>query len=697
MRFLFRLLAAVLVSLALISNCAAQQPAVVQLQITITDTTGARIPNASIVATNETTGTRTQQTANDAGEAGIDLVSGAYELSIQARGFQRWTKQARLQAGASLSMTAQLQVGQVSCSPCISQEPEIPTDKATISDLIPLIASNTGPTPHAAQIAAAPPGLTTVGLILFDATILTGNGLQADKPESVSAIAIANGKIVAVGSDAYIKKLAGSRTRLRDLHGAFLMPGLNDAHTHLGGAGQTKLNVDLTGSTSLDEMLRRIEAKAAQSPAGHWLTGGGWDHTLWANKTLPKRQDLDRVTGNHPAILERIDGHIAVANSAALAAAHVTGKSVAPQGGAIDLDAHGEPTGILRDTEMEEVEKIVPPPTPGERRRGLELAIEDAVSHGLSSVQDFSDWNDFLVFEQLEKEGKLHVRISEWLPFNDSLATLKQHRAHHDVNDPMLHTGMLKGFMDGSLGSRTAAMKAPFADEPNNSGLPRYDQAKLNAMAIERAKASFQLGFHAIGDRAASMALEAFAQPLNDPSGAFVSTSHRDRIEHAQVVDPADIQRFAKLGVIASMQPNHLLTDMNWAEDRLGPQRAAYSYAWKAFLDAGVVVAFGTDYPVEPVTPFRGLYAAVTRMNEAGTKTYFPENKLTRAQALYAYTQGSAYAEFAEQRKGKLAPGFEADYVILDRNLLTIPAPEILKTKVMETVVGGKTVYGAEP
>jgi hypothetical protein len=218
-------------------------------------------------------------------------------------------------------------------------------------------------------------------------------------------------------------------------------------------------------------------------------------------------------------------------------------------------------------------------------------------------------------------------------------------------------------------------------------------------MAVERARAGFQLGFHAIGDRAASMALDAFSQPVGESKNqtALVATGHRDRIEHAQVVDSSDIPRFAKLGVIASMQPNHLLTDMNWAVERLGPERAAYSYAWKAFLDAGVVVAFGTDYPVEPVTPFRGLYAAVTRMNEAGTKTYFPENRLTRAQALYAYTQGSAYAEFAEQRKGRLAPGFEADYIVLDRNLLTCPAAGILKTRVLETVVGGRTVYKAQP
>ena len=556
-------------------------------------------------------------------------------------------------------------------------------------------------------------------LILYHGTILTGEGLSEGNPQIVSAIAIGAGKVIATGSDLEIKHLAGAHTTIRDLNGAFVMPGLNDAHVHLGGAGQTKLNVDLTGSRSLDEMLQRIQAKAQQSPSGHWLTGGGWDHTLWANKTLPTRQDLDRVTGDHPALLERIDGHIAVANTAALKAAKVTGHTKAPQGGAIDLDASGEPTGILRDTAMEEVERIIPPPSHEDRLQGLTLAIQDAISHGLTSVQDYSDWQDFLVFEELEKENKLPIRISEWLTFNDPIETLKAHRAHHNLDDPLLHTGMLKGFMDGSLGSRTAAMKAPYADEPSNSGLPRYDQAKLNAMAIERANAGFQLGFHAIGDRAASMALNAFSQaesiPQN-PSASYTpcrdpgvepapmdekiacppsALNHRDRIEHAQVVDPSDIARFAKLGVIASMQPNHLLTDMNWAEDRLGPQRAAYSYAWKAFLDAGVVVAFGTDYPVEPVTPFRGLYAAVTRANEAGDKTYFPENKLTRAQALYAYTQGSAYAEFAEKRKGKLAPGYEADYILLDRNLLTVPAPEILKTQVLETVVGGKTEYKA--
>ena len=541
---------------------------------------------------------------------------------------------------------------------------------------------------------AASASLNTVPeIIFFNGVIYTGVGFAGDKPETVQAMSVGGGKVLAVGTNDEITRLAGPRTDLRDLHAAnsntFIFPGFNDAHTHLGSAGRTKLNVDLTGVKSLAAMLAQVETFAKAAPAGQWLTGGNWDHTLWAQKTLPTRQDLDKVTAGHPAFLERIDGHIAIANSAALAAAGITGKTIPPQGGAIDLDASGEPSGILRESAKALIDKIIPPPSHEERRRGDELAIADALAHGVTSVQDFSDWKDFLVFEELEKEGKLGLRITEWLPFAAPLETVKAMRAHHDQNDPMLHTGFLKGFMDGSLGSRTAALKAPYSDDPGNSGLPQYTRAQLNKMAVERAQAGFQLGFHAIGDQAAAMALDAFSQPA-------VSRTARNRIEHAQVVDPADIPRFANLGVIASMQPSHLLTDMNWAEERLGPQRAAWSYAWKAFLDAGVPLAFGTDYPVEPITPFRGVYAAVTRMNEAGNKSYFPENKLTRGQALYAYTQGSAYAEFAETRKGKLAPGYDADFIVVDRDLFTIAAPEILHTDVLETYVAGRRVYAGK-
>ncbi len=534
------------------------------------------------------------------------------------------------------------------------------------------------------------PAASAPEIIFFNGVIYTGEGLSTDKPKTVEAIAISEGKVLAVGTNEEIKRLAGPKTEMRDLKtattGVFLFPGFNDAHVHLGEAGRTKLNVDLRGMQSLAAMLVRIETYAKDAPAGHWLIGGGWDHTLWAEKTLPTRQDLDQVTAGHPAYLRRIDGHIAIANTAALKAAGINGKTVPPQGAAIDLDASGEPTGILREGAQDLVARAIPPPSHDERMRGDELAIADALAHGVTSAQDFSDWEDFLVYEELEKQGKLNLRISEWLPFTMPLVALKWMRADHDANDRMLHTGMLKGFMDGSLGSRTAALKAPYADDPKNLGLAQFVQGQLNTMAVERAKEGFQLGFHAIGDAAVAMALDAFSQP-------GVSTTARNRIEHAQVVDPADIPRFAKLGVIASMQPSHLLTDMNWAEARLGPERAAYSYAWKAFLDAGVPLAFGTDYPVEPITPFRGVYAAVTRMNEAGTKSYFPEEKITRGQALYAYTQGSAYAEWAEKRKGKLQPGYEADFILVDRDLYTVPAPQLLETRVLETFVAGQQVY----
>ncbi|MBS1805258.1 MAG: amidohydrolase [Acidobacteria bacterium] len=528
--------------------------------------------------------------------------------------------------------------------------------------------------------------------LFFNGVIYTGEGFAEDRPRVVEAMAVANGKVIAVGTTAEITRLAGPKTHLHDMDTAhtrmFLFPGFNDAHTHLGEAGREKLNVDLRGAQSLAEMLSRIQSAAKDAPAGHWLTGGGWDHTLWNEKILPTRQDLDKVTGDHPAFLSRIDGHIAIANSRALEAAGITAKSQMPEGGAIDLDGSGEPTGIVRESAQELVEKAIPAPTKEERRKGDELAIEDALAHGVTTAQDNSDWQDFLVYEEMEKEGNLHLRITEWLLFASPLNELKAHRAHHDANDPMLHTGMLKGFMDGSLGSRTAAMKSPYSDDPKNTGLPQYTQDRLNQMTVERAKAGFQIGFHAIGDRAVSMALDAFSQP-------GVPVTARNRVEHAQVVDSSDFVKFKKLGIIASMQPNHLMTDVNWAAERIGPERAKCAYAWKRFLDAGVPLAFGTDYPVEPIAPFRGLFEAVTRTNEYATKSLSVENKVNRGQALYAYTQGSAYAEFAEKKKGKLAPGFDADFVVVDRDIYKMRPSSILETQVRQTWVAGEQVYSS--
>lgn len=560
--------------------------------------------------------------------------------------------------------------------------------------------------PVAAQSAAP-------DAIYYHGHILTGVGLGNGRLDFVSAIAMRDGIITATGTDKSLLKTKGPKTQLVDLGGSFAMPGINDAHTHLGAAGRIQLSVDLTGSISLEEMLSRVERAAKTAPAGKWLQGGGWDHTLWPKKILPTRQQLDAVTHGHPAIFERVDGHIAIANTAALEAAGITRATADPQGGKFDHDTTGDLTGIVReDPAMEMVFKVIPPPTPAERKRALSLAFADASIHGVTSAQDYSDWDDFLMMEQLEREDHLPVRVYKWLTFADPIEALKEHRAHHSGDDRMLRTGMLKGFMDGSLGSRTAALNAPYSDDPGNSGIPRYDQAKLNAMTKERAAAQFQMGFHAIGDRADEMALDAFSTVPNRkcldriaeagalPGGHTASAAEsscipRPRIEHSQVLDEPDFDRYKKLDVIASMQPNHLLTDMAWAQQRLGHDRARYSYAWKSFLDHGVPLAFGTDYPVEPITPFRGIYAAVTRQNEAGTQTYFPEEKLTIAQALYAYTQGSAYAEFSETYKGTLAPGMVADFIVLDRDLTHIPPHDILGTKVVRTVVAGHPTYFA--
>ncbi|HLK34813.1 MAG TPA: amidohydrolase [Terriglobales bacterium] len=543
-----------------------------------------------------------------------------------------------------------------------------------------------------------------------DAIYLHGNiyvgAVQTFSPPYVQvkpraqALAVRDGRIVAVGSDAEISRLKDKHTRVIDLAGHFVMPGFNDAHTHLASAGFGKMNVDLTGTRSLQEMQARIAQRAKTVEPGEWIRGRGWDHTLWPDRRLPDRQDLDAVTGDHPAFFGRVDGHIAVVNSAALRAAGITRNTPDPPGGKIDRDASGEPTGILREGAMELVTSHEPKPTPAQHLRAMQIALQDAAESGVTSAQDFSDWDDFLVAEELENQGHLTLRLSEWLPFVDSLDVLEKHRAYHSQSDPMLRTGMLKGFMDGSLGSRTAALLAPYSDDPKNSGLPQFDQAKLNAMIDERAAAGFQVGFHAIGDRGAEMALQAFAEAeryLQERQPQAVRTQDRRwRVEHAQVLDPGQFARFRELGVIASMQPNHLLTDMNWALARLGPQRARYSYAWKSFLQNRVWLAFGTDYPVEAINPFRGLYAAVTRKNEAGTAEYFPQEKLTLDQAIAAYTTGSAYAEFAEHDKGMLQPGMWADFVVLDRDITRLPPAQILHTRVLRTVVGGKAVFEAK-
>ncbi len=516
------------------------------------------------------------------------------------------------------------------------------------------------------------------------------------------AIAVRGDRIEAVGENADILKLKGPSTVVVELGGKFLMPGFNDAHAHLSAGGAERLNVNLTGVRSLEEFRDRIRAKVASASPGDWILGGGWDENLWPVKTVPTRWDVDEVSGDHPIFLQRVDGHIAVANTRALQRASITIASRDPKGGKIDRDSNGQPNGILRETARSAVFNAIPEPTHDKRRQGMESALAEAAQWGVTSVQDNSQsWEDFKVLEEIEKDGKLTARVSEWLPFDDSLDQLEGKRKQHPQSDSMLHTGMLKGFMDGSLGSHTAALLEPYADDPKNVGLPQYDPVKLTDMTKERVLAGYQIGFHAIGDKGTQLALDAFAEAEKAAKDKKIKAvnggeDYRLRIEHAQVVTPLQMVKFRDLKVIASMQPCHLLTDMRWAQARLGEKRAAHSYAWAEFLKRGATLAFGTDYPVEPITPFRGLYAATTRKSENGKDEYFPEQKIFMDQAIAAYTTGSAFAEFEEKQKGQLAPGMFADFVVLDRDITAVIPQKVLETKVLRTVVGGKTVYEAK-
>ena len=593
------------------------------------------------------------------------------------------------------------------------------------SFLLSIIATATLATAGAQNLPTQP----RADVIFTNANIYTGvvDTSSFHAVERAEAMAVRDGRVEAVGRNDEIIKLKGPSTEVIDLGGHFVMPGFNDAHVHLANAGFQRLTVDLLGVKSLTEFRDRIRARVENAAPNEWIVGGGWDQTLWPVKELPSRWDIDEVTTDHPVFLERVDGHIAVANTRALQLASITVASKDPAGGKIDRDTTGQATGILRETARQAVTAVIPKPNHDRRRQAIEAGLQDLARSGVTSVQDNSDyqdsklaWDDFQILEEIEREGKLTARITEWLNFNDPVAVLQEHRAAHPQSDHMLHTGMLKGFMDGSLGSRTAALIDPYADDAASFGLPQYQQDELTRMTKERANAGFQIGFHAIGDKGVQMALDAFAAAEKDQVATdHAETDHvgtglrpvqaerssakpatvpdfRFRIEHAQVTTPLQIAKFKELKVIASMQPSHLLTDMNWAEARLGPKRAAYSYAWASFLKKGVTLAFGTDYPVEPVAPFRGLYAAVTRKSEDGKKEYYPEQKLTMEQAIAAYTTGSAFAEFAEKDKGTLAPGMLADLVVLDTDITSVPPEKVLATKVLRTVLGGKTVYQAK-
>lgn len=525
-------------------------------------------------------------------------------------------------------------------------------------------------------------------------TLYRNGRIYTNDPSDPWAVAmlVRGEEIIAVGDEDELGALVETGTKVVDLEKHFVMPGFNDAHVHLGGAGQDWLAVRLFGATTVAELQKRIAAAVAEHKEGNWITGSGWDHTLWPEKKFPNRQQLDEVSPKNPVVLTHVSGHVAVANSLALRLAGITKETTNPSGGEIEKDGNGEPTGMFKEASaMHLVESKIPPPSAEERRRGIELVLADVAKNGVTSVQDNSAWEDFLAYRALKNDGKLTVRITEWLPFPAPLEKLEQMRREGGTTDPWLRTGALKMVTDGALGSRTAAMLTPYSDDAKTSGIMTIEPEKLTALAIERDKAGFQLNFHAIGDRANRLCLDAFeaAAKTNGPR------DRRDRIEHAQVVAPSDFARFARLQVIASMQPSHETTDMRWAEQRVGPERAKGAYAWATMQKYGVRLAFGTDYDVEPISAFRGLYACVTReLPDGGPKGgWQPQEKISLADCIRAYTSGSAYGEFMEGKKGELKPGEFADFIVLSDDLTKVEPSAYTKVKVLRTVVGGRTVY----
>jgi predicted amidohydrolase YtcJ len=528
-------------------------------------------------------------------------------------------------------------------------------------------------------------------------TLYRGGRIYTNDPAApwAEAMLVRGEEILAIGDDDEVSALADKGAKTVDLEKHFVMPGFNDAHVHLGSAGEDWLALRLFGAASVAEMQKQLAAAVSARQPGEWITGSGWDHTLWPERKFPNRRQLDEVSPNNPVILTHVSGHVAVANSLALKLSDITKDTPNPPGGEIEKDEQGEPTGMLKEgAAMRLVESRIPAPTAEQRRRGIELVLADVAKNGVTSVQDNSAWDDFLTYRALKSDGRLTVRITEWLPFREPLEKLQEMRREGGTTDPWLRTGALKMVTDGALGSRTAALLAPYSDDPKTSGIMTMEPEKLRQLAIERDKAGFQLNFHAIGDRANQIALDVFeaAAKANGPR------DRRDRVEHAQVVAPADFQRFARLRVIASMQPSHETTDMRWAEQRLGPERAKGAYAWATMEKYGVRLAFGTDYDVEPISPFRGLYACVTReLPDGGPKGgWQPQEKISLENCIRAYTSGSAYGEFMEGKKGELKAGEFADFIVLSNDLTKTEPREYTKTRVLRTVVGGRVVY-SEP
>jgi predicted amidohydrolase YtcJ len=527
-------------------------------------------------------------------------------------------------------------------------------------------------------------------LIIVNAAVRT---IDRNQPLA-EAVAIYGHRIVAVGSTADIRKLAGKTTRTIDAQGKLVLPGFNDAHVHFLSGGFQLSSVDLRDANTPQEFAERIRTFAAKLPAGRWITGGDWDHERWPDANLPTKELIDPITPNTPVFVSRLDGHMALANSVALKLAGVTRETKDPDGGVVVRDAKtGEPTGILKDAAQSFVWKVIPPATFEEKLAAARAATNHAASLGVTSVQDVSAGADVGVYQTLHERGELKTRIyAVWpLPSWDRLARTGV-RAR--FGDAMLRTGGLKGFADGSLGSTTALFYEPYRDAPNTRGIPSDEMFPEGAM-LDRVRgadrAGLQVLIHAIGDKANDQILSLFEQ-VEKENG---NRERRFRIEHAQHIRPQDIPRFARAKVIASMQPYHAIDDGRWAEKRIGRERARTTYAFRSLLDAGVTLAFGTDWTVAPLDPMLAIYAAVTRRTLDGKNPqgWIPEQKISVDEAVRAYTFGSAFAEFQENEKGSLAPGKLADLVIVSQDIFKIDPQEIEKVRVVMTITDGRVVY----
>ncbi|HEY2896362.1 MAG TPA: amidohydrolase [Gemmatimonadaceae bacterium] len=528
-----------------------------------------------------------------------------------------------------------------------------------------------------------------VSLAVVNARIWTGN----PKRPWAEAIAVRGDRIAAVGSSAEIRKMMGATAKVIDAHGQMLVPGFNDAHVHIISAGRGLSSVKLRNASTPAEFIARIKAYAKTIPKGAWITDGDWDHTLWGGE-LPTRQWVDSVTPDNPVWVARLDGHMSLANSAALAAAHVTRSTPDVEGGLIVRDASGEPTGLLKDNAQGLVDDSMPDPPAAVADRDFDTAMHYLAERGVTSVQNMGgSWYDLTVFERAHKAGRMITRmyavvpLATWERLRDTVAA----RGH---GDEWVRIGGLKGFVDGSLGSHTAAMLRPFDDSPTDSGLFVTAPESLYARTSGADKAGLQVMVHAIGDRAIRIQLDNYerVEKENGPR------DRRFRIEHAQHIAPSDIPRFGTLHVIASMQPYHEMDDGRWAEPIIGHERSKTTYAFRSVLDAGARLAFGSDWSVAPPTPIEGIYGAVTRETLDGKHPggWIPEQKISVEDALRAYTSGSAYASFEENIKGTLEPNKLADFVLIDRDLTRIPPEQIRDARIMMTIVGGRVVYARD-